>query len=408
MKKYIFFLITLLLVACHQAGQHETATTGATGSHDTVSIQYARNFTLDSSNPHMRLLTITKPESDGEMGGMMKSKMGKGRKHHGEKKGDAKKHHTPVPNEFRYALIDAEANADSVPEGYEPIRVPVSNFICMTSLQLSNFIALGQTNLVKGITSTRHLFNPQMQQQLQDGTTAQIGIEGNFDNEVIIAINPQLILVSPSKRGGYDVLRESGLPIMPHMGYQEVHPLGQAEWVKLIGLLTGHEREANERFDSIATNYHHLKELVADVQARPTVMSGDMKGGNWYATGGRSFLAQIFADAGATYFMHDNESTGGVNLDFETVYAQGADAEYWRISNSYDGEYDYAALQKEDSRFADFRAFRERHVIYCNMSRTPFYEAFPMQPDVVLADFIHIFHPELLPQHQPVFYSLLK
>ena len=43
------------------------------------------------------------------------------------------------------------------------------------------------------------------------------------------------------------------------------------------------------------------------------------------------------------------------------------------------------------------------------MSRKPFYENMPVQPDVVLADLIHIFHPELLPDdYQPVFYELLK
>ena len=32
----------------------------------------------------------------------------------------------------------------------------------------------------------------------------------------------------------------------------------------------------------------------------------------------------------------------------------------------------------------------------------------PVEPEVVLADLIHAFHPQLLPDHKPVYYQLLK
>ena len=121
-----------------------------------------------------------------------------------------------------------------------------------------------------------------------------------------------------------------------------------------------------------------------------------------------SFLAQLFRDAGADYFLKDDTRSGGVTLDFETVYSRAESADYWRIVNSFNGDFSYEALKASDSRYADFRAYRERHVLYCNMKQTPFYESMPMEPDVVLADLIHAFHPSLLPNHQPVYYSLLK
>lgn len=72
----------------------------------------------------------------------------------------------------------------------------------MTSLQLSNFIKLGAMDRVVGITSTRFLFNKDMQRQVDEGLTRRIGIEGNFDNEVIMSINPDLMLISPFKLRG--------------------------------------------------------------------------------------------------------------------------------------------------------------------------------------------------------------
>ena len=311
---------------------------------------------------------------------------------------------------FLYALVPRGTKPEGIPADYMVIETPVRSAICMTSLQLSNFIKLGAEDKVVGITSTRHLFNRTINDQLKEGKTAKIGIEGNFNNEVIMSINPDLILISPFKRGGYETMKDIGIPLIPHLGYKEMTPLGQAEWIKFVGLLLGMEQEANDKFSAIEHRYNELKELTAEgkVTRRPIVFSGEIHGGNWYAVGGKSFLAQLFKDAGADYFLKDDDRSGGVTLDFETVYNQADEADYWRIVNSYPGTYDYKALKDQDPRYADFRAFKEKGVIYCNMREKPFYESMPTEPEVVLGDLLHIFHPNLLPDHTPVYYDLLK
>lgn len=311
---------------------------------------------------------------------------------------------------FLYALVPRGTKPEGIPTDYMVIETPVRSAICMTSLQLSNFIKLGAEDKVVGITSTRHLFNRTINDQLKEGKTAKIGIEGNFDNEVIMSINPDLILISPFKRGGYETMKDIGIPLIPHLGYKEMTPLGQAEWIKFVGLLLGMEQEANDKFSAIDHRYNELKELTAEgkVTRRPIVFSGEIHGGNWYAVGGKSFLAQLFKDAGADYFLKDDDRSGGVTLDFETVYNQADEADYWRIVNSYPETYDYKALKDQDPRYADFRAFKEKGVIYCNMREKPFYESMPTEPEVVLGDLLHIFHPNLLPDHTPVYYDLLK
>lgn len=311
---------------------------------------------------------------------------------------------------YHYALVKRGTRPEGIPSDYTVIETPIRSAICMTSLQLSNFIKLDALDKVVGITSTRHLFNGEMNKRLKEGKTAKIGIEGNFDNEVIMSMNPDLILVSPFKRGGYDALKDVGIPLIPHLGYKETTPLGQAEWIKFVSLLLGTEQEGNQRFAAIEKRYEELKELTAGekVRKRPTVFSGELRGGNWYAVGGKSFLAQLFKDAGADYFLKDDERSGGVTLDFETVYNQADHADYWRIVNSFPGMFSYEALQDQDPRYADFRAFKEKGIIYCNMKDTPFYESMPTEPEVVLADLLHIFHPDLLPEHTPVYYTKLQ
>lgn len=185
-------------------------------------------------------------------------------------------------------------------------------------------------------------------------------------------------------------------------------PLRQAEWIKFIGLLIGEEEKANAIFDSIKTEYNTLKQLTAKIEKKPVVFSGELRGGNWYAVGGRNFLAQLFRDAGADYFLKDDPNTGGVTLDFETVYSRAESADYWRILNSHNGTFTYDALKAQDSRYADFRAFKDKGVIYCNLKEKPYYENVPTHPEVLLKDLIKVFHPELLPEYTPVFYELLK
>ncbi len=389
MRAHVFIAVSIcfcLLLSCGQggrkrqevdAGQSVAAPVVTSDSSSLIVPTYAKGYTVRYQPDGIRLVDIQDPQGQSA-------------------------------STYHFALVPRGYASKNIPEGYIPIQAPVQSVICMTSLQLSNFICLDACDRVKGITSTRHLFNKEMNERLKEGKTMKIGIEGNFDNEVIMAMNPDVIFISPFKRGGYEAMRETDIPLVPHLGYKETTPLGQAEWIKFIGLFTGLEKEANERFAAIERRYKELKRLAAGVRQRPVVFSGEMRGGNWYAVGGQSFLAQLFRDAGADYFLKDDTRSGGVTLDYETVYSQAESADYWRIVNSYNGDFSYEALKASDSRYADFRAFRERHVLYCNMKQTPFYESMPMEPDVVLADLIHVFHPSLLPDHQSVYYSLLK
>jgi iron complex transport system substrate-binding protein len=304
-----------------------------------------------------------------------------------------------------------------VPEGYTKVRVPIKSTICMTALQLSNFTVLQAHDVVKGITGTKNLFNKDIRQRVKDGSIVKIGMEGEFDTELILAANPDVIFISPSKRGGYDAIKETGITLVPHLGYKELDPLGQAEWVKLVGMFIGKEREATVLFDSVEQRYNELKSKVQSSTAKdqssksqnlPTVTSGEMHYGTWHAVGGKNYLAQIFRDAGARYVIDDDE-TSGENLEFEKMYALAANADYWRILNSYPGDFSYDALKASEPRNELFKAFKERKVIYCNMKQQAYYEITPVEPDVLLKDFVAIFHPELVePDYEPKYYRLLK
>ena len=388
-------LLTLLaasaiICGCSQkAGQTSGSTNNAGDSVVTVDVKYATGFTVRDS-ADVRLVDVGKND--------------------------------------RFALVHSDDV--QVPEGCVKVRVPIKSTICMTALQLSNFTVLEAHDIVKGITGTKNLFNEDILKRVKDGRIVKIGMEGEFDTELVLAANPDVIFISPSKRGGYDAIRETNITLVPHLGYQELDPLGQAEWVKFVGMFIGKEKEANEVFAGIEHRYNELKEKVANISTSsqqggnaandsppsqggaaggsPTLFSGEMHYGNWHAVGGKNYLAQIFRDAGANYVIEDDE-TAGENLEFEKMYALAANADYWRILNSFQGDFSYEALKASEPRNELFKAFKERKVIYCNMKQQPYYEISPVEPDVLLKDFVAIFHPELVePDYTPKYYRLLK
>ena len=379
-KMMTFCAICAAVLVCCSCRQHTPSGGSSDVSADSVGgPRYAKGYTVKTLPDGVRLVDVADPQKDKDR----------------------------MPATYHFALVPKNVKA-TLPEGYTEVRVPIDRTIVMTMLQLSNFTALNAHDVVKGITGTKNPFNKDILRRVKEGDIVKIGMEGDFDPELILAANPQVIFISPFKRGGYDVIQETGITLIPHLGYKELDPLGQAEWLKYVAMFIGKEKEADKLFAEIEQRYLELKQKVAATKERPTVFSGEMHGGNWYAVGGKNHLAQIFRDAGAEYVMKDN-NTGGVPIEYEKMYATAANADYWRILNSFPGDFSYDALKASEPRNALFKAFKDHHVIYCNMKETPYYEISPVSPDVVLADLVAIFHPELMPpDYQPTFYHLLK
>ena len=61
-------------------------------------------------------------------------------------------------------------------------------------------------------------------------------------------------------------------------------------------------------------------------------------------------------------------------------------------------------MDSANKKLADFQ---EKHIVYCNAEATAYFENSPLEPDILLADLIKAFHPQLLPDHEPKYYSIL-
>ena len=346
--RLVYLLITTFCLAgCGYKSRNPVSENGLSSA-DTIQTalapRYAKGFKITVRPDGVKLLSISEPNNN-----------------------------HAIPELF--ALVPKGTKAE-IPDGYTVIPTPTDRVICMTTPQLAGFTGLNAYDKVVATSTTRRMQNKEWLARLKDGRVKKIGMEGNFDTEIIIASQPDIIFVSPNRRGGYEVMKELNIPLVPYWAFKETSPLGLSEWIKVAGMFIGKEEEACQLFAQMEQRYNLLKAKVSNVKQRPSVFSGEMR--------------------------------RGVLMDFETVYAKGYNAGYWRVMNGYKGEFSYEALKASNPQYADFRAFKEKKVIYCNLEWIPLYENLPLSPDVLLSDMIKAFHPELLPDYHPVFYSLLE
>ncbi|MEJ2596334.1 MAG: ABC transporter substrate-binding protein [bacterium] len=287
------------------------------------------------------------------------------------------------------------------------ITLPLRDVAVFSSTQLSAFIKLGELEKVKGISEAGYITDPDVRKLLQKGSINELAGSGHFFIEKTLEVNPGLIFISPYNLEEQHALELTGIPLIPFFDFFETDPLGRAEWIRFTAAFCGKEEQADSIFGRTVDNYKSYAQLAGQVIEKPTVFSDKYFNGQWFIPGGQSYIARLFADAGADYLWKEDTHKASFPLDYESVFERAHDADFWRIIGSYGDVATYESLAAENELYRHFKAFRERKVIYCDAEQTAYFENSPLEPDVVLADLIRAFHPELLPDYKPKYYHRL-
>lgn len=291
------------------------------------------------------------------------------------------------------------------------IRTPVKSVIAYSSTQWSVFLELDEIERVKGILESNYTDNVVIKRLLAEKKIEDVGIETSLKTEIAINLHPDVILYTPySTVPKTEIGDLTGAVMFPFADYLENHPLGRAEWLKLIGYLTCREKDTDKWFNDIVTRYESLKNICQNVEKRPTVFSDLPFEGQWYLPGGASYIAQIFHDAGADYIWKDNNSTASLPVDAETVLSKARDADFWRIMNSTNTKYSYERLAVENELYTYFKAYKNRNILVCDIRESGYFEKSEYEPDILLKDFVYAFHPEMLENEDyiPKYFYRLK
>ncbi|MFN9865944.1 MAG: ABC transporter substrate-binding protein, partial [Pseudanabaena sp.] len=311
---------------------------------------------------------------------------------------------------FRYVLVQCGA---PIPEGFSAdqiIQVPVPSIAILSTTHLAHLEKLGLLDRLVAMSSLDLVYGQQTQTKLKSQGVQDLGRGSTVNVEKILALSPALVTTfgtgSP-ERDRHPKLLEAGLKVGLNAEYMESSPLGQAEWLKFTALFFNQEERANQVFDEMESRYEKVAAIAKSAQNKPTVITGFHRNGTWYVAGGKSYVAKYLTDAGAEYLWADDPSAGSNPLSFEEVYRRGRSADFW-LNGSQDWK-QKEDIPKSDMRYQDFQAWQtgRMYSAHARISATggnDYWQSGIANPDVILADLVKIFHPELMPDHQLFYY----
>ena len=291
-----------------------------------------------------------------------------------------------------YLLVDKTKEIPANCPGGVVVRVPLEKSAVFTTVHCSLIEELGAVNSISGICELEYITNPNIISLTQSGKIVDFGSSMSPDIEKIITVSPDAILLSPfNNSGGHGGLDKLGIPIVECADYMESDPLGRAEWIKLYGMLFGKESEADSIFSKVTETYTKIeKEAQQETGSHPSLLYGLDNGGSWFIPGGKSYMAKMFASAGANYIFGETSHSGAEPFAFETVYDKGCNADIWLILGTEVADKTYKDLQ----RFSNFKSYKEKRVYACNTTKTSFFDEIPFHPERLLKDLYIIFHSE--------------
>jgi iron complex transport system substrate-binding protein len=314
---------------------------------------------------------------------------------------------------FQYVLVQC---GTPVPAGFarsQVVPVPVNSVVVMSTTHLPLLDKLDLVDRLVGVSDPSQVNTPSVVAKARAGKLAEVGKNNSANIERILEVKPELVTtygVGNPKLDSHPKLLEAGLPVAIIAEYMESSPLGRAEWLKFMAVFFNREGAAEKVFSQTVAKYQAIAKIAAQATTKPTVLSGSDSRGTWYVPGGDSYAAKFISDAGGKYLWVDDQSTGSLNLSFEQVFDRANQAEYW--INSSQSWRTLNDLTSSDQRYRKFRSVKTLKLFNPNArlnatGGNDFWESGTANPDIVLADLVKVLHPELLPQHQFVYYRSL-
>lgn len=262
--------------------------------------------------------------------------------------------------------------------------------------QVGMLDAVGMTACIVGAGTRELVYTP-----LPD-SVPDLGADMSPKYEQIVDVKPDLVLLVSYAEDNAMArqLGRLGIDYVYINEWMEQHPLGRAEWIRLVGLVTGCEREA----DSIFTEVCHAYEALAAqpvTGTRRSIFSGQDFRGTWYVPSGDTYMGQLFHDAGATYCYENDLRGQSIPLTLEQALQDFSEADVWVGCTAPSKE----ALLLIDERHSWLKAYRTGEVYNFYRRSTPtggndFWESGVVHPEEILMDLRQLLYPEQMPDRE--------
>lgn len=367
------FLITVLLSGC-------TANGGKHAGYDACTVytpQYASHFVIDSLESG-KIITTTNPWQGADSVS---------------------------------TSLFISTGAKSAPEGFDGkfLNAPARRIVATSSTHIALLDALDALDRLVAVSGKMFVNNPKV---TGADSIADVGYDSNFDYETLLSKNPDLVLLYGIN--GSSVMEKHldrlGIPYAYIGDYLEENPLGKAEWLVAMGEIIGNRAKAEEVFKPIPERYNSIKEKISALGgAKTAVMLNSPYGDSWFMPPSDSYMVQLISDAGGNY-LYPVKSRSSVPIDIEEAYKLTSVCDVWLNPGMYNS---IAALMHACPAFNNLKVVTEKEIYNNNLRTTPsggndFFEGAIVHPDEVLLDLAKIFHPELYPDREFVYYRRLQ
>lgn len=301
---------------------------------------------------------------------------------------------------------------EDAPSGFDGqvLRGDAERIVAMSSTHVAMLDAIGATDRITGVSGIDFITNPDI--QARRDSIGDIGFEGNVNYELLVALDPDLVVLY-AVRGASSMegkLRELGIPYLYIGDYLEESPVGKAEWLVALAETVGMRETGEKMFSEIPVRYEALKKKVAGCATpAPKVMLNTPYGDTWFMPSTENYKARLIADAGGDYVYKKDTGNSSNPIDIEEAYMLTSESDVWLNVGTANT---LAELKEACPKFADTRCFREGRVYNNTLRSTPaggndYYESGIVRPDLLLRDLVRIFHPELV-EEEFVYYKQLK
>ncbi|WP_422080604.1 ABC transporter substrate-binding protein [Ulvibacterium sp.] len=292
-------------------------------------------------------------------------------------------------------------------ERAEVIRIPAER-VAVNIENAENF--LGELGLTDKMVAIGGLisYNDSIRKSAIEGDLIQVGYSWHqppmFEN--LLASKPDLFLMNLSNLDfaeSLDKCRQLDIPTGPVFSWSEKSYLAQAEWLKYYALFFNAEEKANAIFNEIEQNVENLKNKVTSLKHKPTAIWGYYTGKDKWLVHRNSTESQFMLDAGLDNIFFQPEAplkNAGEPMAFEELLSKAKNVEHWIIGDVHSETLPKVGLMNS---FISWRLGN----LYHNFKRSKpkdnaydWYGSAIVRPDRVLADLIHLIHPQLLPDHE--------
>ena len=275
-----------------------------------------------------------------------------------------------VGNGEKYLLVPENETVETSGD-ITVINTPVDNIYLAASSAMDLFFGIGADDkILAASTLERDWSLPYVKQAMSDEDILYAGKYSAPDYELIlsegcgIAIESTMIYHKPEVK---EQLERFGIPVFVERSSYESHPLGRLEWVKLYGLMTGKEEEAEKLFSE-------QSELLQSVSqngsaGKTAAFFYISQKGSAVVRKPDDYVSKMIQLAGGEYiFTSDDLNTeenaqSTTDMQFEVFYAAAKDADVLIYSSTIDGGIDdISALLEKNSLFADFKAVKSGNV----------------------------------------------